>query len=161
MTLVDAITLLALGFFLMRGVKEGMLARAATVIGFFLALVVVRNYYVDLQGVIIGLPDKSYLTAIIAVAVLAGLFGYALRLMDKSLDFAKMVPGIGSMNKLGGAILGILEGVVILSLVVYGSYNFWGEDVVEEFLANTLFATLLQHSTNFVTPIVKYLLDIV
>ncbi len=79
--------------------------------------------------------------------------GFVFWIIDKSLDFARFVPFIKSVNRMLGAIFGFVEGVLVLGLgIAYLSAFPFGAGVAE-FFADSTVAPWLVDSARLLYPL--------
>lgn len=130
---IDTIILLVLGAFFLIGFVRGFIREAGALVGFFIALVIANNAYPQLipaikpslsQWPIIAEPLSimfAYFGTFIAAQILIGI---AVRVLDFLVKHFAPVPFLKTANRLAGGALGILEGVFLLSAVLYVLMNF-------------------------------------
>ena len=120
MNTLDLIILGVTALFLLLGLKKGFIISIATLTG-LVAGVYAAIYFSTFAGRLIGkffqtdsfwLPYASF--ALTFVAVLAGVY-FIGKMLEKVVDLS----GLGILNHLAGGILGILKGLLLLSIVFY------------------------------------------
>ena len=119
MGLIDIAILVILCFFLLKGVLRGLLKEICSLLGLVLGGVFAFTFHLPLAQFLqdsFNLPAQlciwgAFLSIFLLVVVLFGVIGFVLN------RFVKLV-FLGGFNRLAGAIFGIIQGVVILSMIV-------------------------------------------
>jgi len=117
--IIDIGILVILVFFLIKGVIRGLLKEVCSLLGLVLGGVFAFSFYLPLAQV---LQDKfnlysqlsvwaAFLVIFLTFVVVFAVIGFVLN------RFVKMV-FLGGFNRLAGAIFGIVQGVVVLSLLL-------------------------------------------
>ncbi len=119
MGLVDIAILVILCFFLLKGVFRGLLREVCSLLGLVLGGVFAFTFHLPLAQLLqnsFNLPDKlcvwgSFLAIFLSMVVLFAVIGFVLH------RFVKLI-FLGGFNRLAGALFGIIQGVVLLSMIV-------------------------------------------
>jgi membrane protein required for colicin V production len=117
--LVDISILVILGFFLLKGAFRGLLKEVSSLLGLVLGGVFAFTFHLPLAQLLqdsFDLPPQlcvwgSFLAIFLLIVVLFAVIGFVLH------RFVKIV-FLGGFNRLAGAIFGIIQGVVILSIIL-------------------------------------------
>jgi membrane protein required for colicin V production len=117
--LIDIAILVILCFFLLKGILRGLLKEICSLLGLVLGGVFAFTFHLPLAQFLqdsFNLPAQlciwgAFLSIFLLVVVLFGVIGFVLN------RFVKLV-FLGGFNRLAGAIFGIIQGVVILSMIV-------------------------------------------
>ncbi|MBP6872446.1 MAG: CvpA family protein [Bacteroidales bacterium] len=120
MTLLDFIILLPIVWLCIRGFMKGLIIELATLAGMALGILAAYYFAADLQALMqdyFSLSEKgtrivAYILIFLVVLFTVWLIG---KLVEKSVDLMAM----GWLNKLLGAIVGIIKGVVIVCVALY------------------------------------------
>ncbi|MCF6179542.1 MAG: CvpA family protein [Geopsychrobacter sp.] len=120
MELVDILILVILGIFLLKGVLRGLLREVCTLLGLVLGGLLAFYLHVPLSQWFMGMfhwPSQlcvtiSFLLVFLLTVVVFGALGYLLN------RFAKLTFMTG-VNRILGAIFGMAQGVVLLSLILF------------------------------------------
>lgn len=120
MNTLDIVILAVTALFTLLGLKKGFIISLATLGGLFLGIYVALHFSNFFSGIIEKAfhPSASWLPAIsFALTFLAVLIGvYILgKMVEKLVDMT----GMGILNHLAGAILGMAKGIILLSVVFY------------------------------------------
>ncbi|SDZ97159.1 membrane protein required for colicin V production [Desulfuromusa kysingii] len=119
MGLVDIVILVVLVFFLFKGIFRGLLKEVCSLLGLVLGGVFAFTFYLPLAQLLqdsFSLPDKlcvwgSFLAIFLLLVFLFAVIGFVLN------RFVKLI-FLGGFNRLAGAIFGVVQGVVVLSMIV-------------------------------------------
>ena len=119
MSYIDIGILGILGFFLLKGVIRGLLKEVCSLLGLVLGGVFAFTFHLPLAQYLqdsFGLPAQlcvwvSFLAIFLLVAVIFGVIGFVLH------RFVKLV-FLGGFNRMAGALFGLVQGVVLLSMIV-------------------------------------------
>ncbi len=122
MSTVDIVLLILLFGFVWAGFWYGLIQTLGGIVGIIAGAIIAGRLYSVAAGWIgggtarVGLSEWLAFTVIFvavnrAVAIASGTVG-------KILNVAKVVPGVASANRLGGALVGLVEGALILGLLV-------------------------------------------
>lgn len=120
MTLLDFIILLPIVWLCIRGFMKGLIIELATLAGMALGILAAYYFAADLQALMqdyFSFSEKgtrivAYILIFLVVLFTVWLIG---KLVEKSVDLMAM----GWLNKLLGAIVGIIKGVVIVCVALY------------------------------------------
>ncbi|MEA3543606.1 MAG: CvpA family protein [Thermodesulfobacteriota bacterium] len=119
MGLVDIAILVILCFFLLKGVWRGLLKEVCSLLGLVLGGVFAFTFHLPLAQWLqdsFSLPSQlciwgSFLAIFLLLVVLFAVLGFVLS------RFVKLI-FLGGFNRLAGAIFGMVQGVVILTMIV-------------------------------------------
>ncbi len=129
MTLLDVILIVILGGFVFYGFKNGLIQMLGSLVGLVLGVFLASRWYE---------PFSSWLASSfhwnILIARLVG-FGLLLTLLNRAIGIAfwmvykifnilKIIPGVGAINHLGGAIVGFVEGLLTIGITLYLATKF-------------------------------------
>lgn len=117
--LVDIVILVLLGFFLLKGIYRGLLKEVCSLLGLVLGGVFAFSFHLPLAQLLqdsFNLPAQlciwgSFLAIFLLLVFLFAVIGFVLS------RFVKLI-FLGGFNRLAGAVFGIIQGVVILSMIV-------------------------------------------
>lgn len=120
MSLVDVVILVVLGLFLLKGVLRGLLKEVCSLLGLILGGLLAFYLHLPIAQWLMDMfhwPSQlcvalGFLTIFISTILIFGALGYALN------RFVKLVL-LGGLNRLTGALFGALQGVVLLSLILF------------------------------------------
>ncbi|WP_321394498.1 CvpA family protein [uncultured Desulfuromusa sp.] len=119
MGLIDIVILAILCFFLLKGIFRGLLKEVCSLLGLVLGGVFAFTFHLPLAQLLqdsFNLPAQlcvwgSFLAIFLLLVFLFAVIGFVLN------RFVKLI-FLGGFNRLAGAMFGIIQGVVILSMIV-------------------------------------------
>ncbi len=142
MNFVDITLLILLGGFVLAGFWFGIIHMIGVLIGVVIGAFVSGQYYEGLGrwiGSYFGGTNNfiKVIAFLLLYVVTARLAGFLFWFFEKIFNFVAIIPFLKTFNRLLGAILGFVEGTLVLGLVVY---------VIEKFPFGVQFTPLLQQS---------------
>ncbi len=119
MNAIDIGILVILGIFLLKGVIRGLLKEVCSLLGLVLGGVFAFTFHLPLAQTLqdsFDLPAQlcvwgSFIAIFLLVVIIFGVVGFLLH------RFVKLV-FLGGFNRLAGALFGLVQGVVLLSMIV-------------------------------------------
>lgn len=119
MSFIDIGILGILGVFLLKGVLRGLLREVCSLLGLVLGGVFAFTFHLPLAQILqdsFHLPAQvcvwgSFLSIFLLVVIVFGVFGFVLH------RFVNLV-FLGGFNRVAGALFGLVQGVVLLSMIV-------------------------------------------
>ena len=119
MSLVDIAILVLLGFFLLKGTLRGLLKEICSLLGLLLGGVFAFSFHLPLAQHLqksFNLPAQlcvwgSFLAIFLLVVIVFAVLGFVLH------RFVKLI-FLGGFNRLSGALFGLVQGVVLVSMLV-------------------------------------------
>lgn len=147
MSATDVILLILLFGFVWAGFWFGLIQTLGGIVGVVAGAIIAGRTYTTVGGWIggentrLGLADWLAFTFIFVainrvVAIATGTVG-------KILHVVKVVPGVSSANRLGGALVGLVEGVLVLGLLVNLAQRFAVGQAFTQSLENSPVADIL------------------
>lgn len=120
MNTLDIVILAVTALFTLLGLKKGFIISLATLGGLFLGIYVALHFSNFFSGIIAKTfhPSSAWLPALsFSLTFLAVLIGVYIigKMVEKAVDMT----GMGIINHIAGAILGLAKGVILLSVVFY------------------------------------------
>lgn len=122
MLIVNIILGLALLGFIGAGYKDGLVSSLSRVIGAILALIAAKSWSLFLLPYVGWFVPAAWAKAaafIIVFIVVHQLVGFLFRLVNGVFQILSAIPGIRYIDKIFGAALGIVEGVVMIGGATY------------------------------------------
>lgn len=123
MTILDLILIIILFFFTFSGFRFGFIHTLGALIGTIVGVLVAGRYFEAgaeiLDVIFLGNVNLARVVAFVIIFILsARLVGLVFWLVDKLFKVATVIPFIKSINRLAGALLGFLEGAVVLGVTL-------------------------------------------
>lgn len=124
MGIFDTILLIILAGFVFYGLFFGFIRTLGSLFGIIGGVLLANYFYLEAFGLaknlLFGYDKTGKVICFFLIFTIANrliCFGFAL--LNKALDVISIIPFVKTINKLGGAIFGLIEGGVILGLVFY------------------------------------------
>lgn len=118
MNLIDVIILIVLVCFALKGLVRGLVNEASSLAGLILGGWAAYIYYPDLAILIQNwLHLSKLISSFIAFMLLLFLIGFIAHIIGNIVTAALRVVMLGTLNRLGGILIGAVEGALILSLL--------------------------------------------
>ncbi len=120
MQFFDGAILLVFAGFCWFGFWRGLIQTAGSIVGIFLGAILASRWYIGLIPVI-GMHETTVTKVIVFVAlflIIVKATGLLFQIIHKSFKIAAILPGLKSLNRLGGLILGAVEGALFLGVVL-------------------------------------------
>ena len=126
MTLIDIILLILLGGFVLFGFWFGIIHSLGALFGVLIGAGISTRYFETVTQWIhpySGGPINvvRIVVFIILFILINRLVGFVFYVLDKTFRFALMLPFLAGFNRLGGAVIGLVEGALVLGLILYFS----------------------------------------
>lgn len=124
MSTIDIIFLIAIGGFTLFGLWFGLIHTLGSLVGTILGAIIAGNYYepvAERADFIFGDHDNlARLVCFLIIFIIVNrLVGFIFHLIGKVFDLITKLPFLNAINRLAGAILGFLEGVLVVGMFVY------------------------------------------
>jgi uncharacterized membrane protein required for colicin V production len=129
MNIIDLSLLVVLGGFVLAGFWFGLIHMIGALLGLVLGTFLSSRFFEPLAQWLFSISDVNInLLRIVSFLFLnvfiVRLIGIAVHLIDKVFKVISIVPFMKTFNRLLGAALGLVEGVLVLGLLVYFSARF-------------------------------------
>lgn len=135
MSLFDIAILITIGGFGLFGFWFGFVHTVGSLMGTVLGAYLASRYYKPMAEWLIGITGwdeniSSVLMFIIAFFLINRLVGLVFWILDKALSVITRLPFIKSINRFGGLVLGIFEGLLTIGLIFYFIQRFPFSEIV-------------------------------
>ena len=120
MQFFDGAILIAFLGFCWFGFWRGLIETAGSILGIFLGVILASRWYDDLVA-FFGLKDNigvKIAAFIILLILISKLAGALVRLISKTFGAVAILPGLRFLNRLGGLLLGAVEGALVLGVIL-------------------------------------------
>lgn len=118
MNLLDIIILLVLLFFALKGLLRGLVNEVSSLAGLLLGGWLAYRYYPNLSvplRSILHVPE--HIAAFLAFMLLLMLTGFIAHILGNIVTTALHVVMLGGLNRVGGVVVGVAEGMLLLSML--------------------------------------------
>jgi membrane protein required for colicin V production len=120
MQFFDGVILVAFLGFCWFGFWRGLIETAGSILGIFIGVILASRWYDDLVAFFgfrdnLGVKIAAFIILLIVISKLAGALA---RLISKTFGAVAILPGLMFLNRLGGLILGAVEGALVLGIIL-------------------------------------------
>jgi uncharacterized membrane protein required for colicin V production len=159
MNYIDLTLLILLGGFVLAGLWFGVIHMIGALVGIVLGAFAAGHFYIPVADWMAPwLGDNENLARLLAFfgifILTARLIGFAFHIIEKIFKIIAIIPFLKTFNRLLGAILGLIEGTLVLGLLVYFAGRFPFSSAFEE----ALVASTLAQALNLIGAILAPLL---
>jgi membrane protein required for colicin V production len=124
MSILDIILLVFLGGFVVSGFWFGLIHTFGALCGTIVGAAVASRFYSVVAETIQSITGGSLnaikvITFILLFVLIARLVGYLFHIVEGIYDFISVIPFLKTINRLGGAIFGLVEGGLVIGLSLY------------------------------------------
>ena len=160
MLIVDIIILILLFGFFIRGWQSGLIRMLAGLIGILAGIIVAGNFYPFAAEWLMELSffeQRENLSNIISMVIIFlavnGLIGVGAYLIDRFFHVFSFIPFLKTINKLGGAIVGLLAGAFIFGFLISMFDKFPFADFITQYLQQSQVVPYLIVVTELIMPL--------
>lgn len=123
---VDIILIAIVIIFILVGWSYGFIQSLGNLIGLVLGVIIGGHLIVYLQNQfsVLSQPVVAIAIFIALAAAISWLIGWLFKLLDKLYKILSIIPFLKPINKLAGAILGLIEGGLLVIAIAYFSITF-------------------------------------
>jgi len=156
--IVDVILIIALFSIIASCFQSGFIKTLGGLVGLVVGIVVSGQYFEKLASIFGTVPpERQNLVNIISFAVIFiavnGLIGLIVFLLDSTFNFISFLPFLKTINKMGGAVLGFVFGLLILGLVIILIDKFPFASYVHPYLEKSFLVPILARIANLMMPL--------
>ena len=160
MTIIDIVLLIILSGFIFYGLFFGLIRTLGSLIGWVAGLWLTFIFYLTAYGwvknLFFGYELAGKIIVFIALFTLINrLIGFIFALADRTFDLLSIIPFLKTINRLAGAVLGFIEGGLVLGLALL----FISQSAFGGWLAASKVAPFLIGFAQAITPLLPGLLD--
>ncbi|PIY96963.1 MAG: hypothetical protein COY66_02215 [Candidatus Kerfeldbacteria bacterium CG_4_10_14_0_8_um_filter_42_10] len=138
MTFLDWILIILLISFIFSGFKGGLIYSLGTLLGIVVGALVAGRLYEPLAGLVGNDANWAKIAAFLLVFVVVNqLIGLIFYVINKVVKIAMIIPFLGLINRLGGAIFGFIEGILFLGISLFFITRFDLADKIVEILGDS------------------------
>jgi uncharacterized membrane protein required for colicin V production len=160
MSTFDSILLLFIAGFVAAGFFAGLFQTLGSILGTFLGYFVAIRNYADLAAWLEPAFAKNHSAAsvvafIIIFLLINRLVGLVFWVLSKAFQWLRFIPFYSIMNRIAGALLGLIESFIVIGIVLKTAGSFIGPSGFSDSIAGSQFAQMLigvADLYNFVLP---------
>lgn len=146
-TIVDLILIVFVLIFVITGFMMGLIEAVGALVGVFAGAWVAGHFYLPLATwltpIFLGHSVAATIVAFIILFTIANrLVVFVFYLLNKIFNFIAIIPFLGSINKIAGAVLGLVEGILVAGLLLYVVSRFAG---IIPWVSNNLAGSQVAH----------------
>ncbi|MBU1889995.1 CvpA family protein [Patescibacteria group bacterium] len=145
---MDLVLLVLLGGFIALGFMTGLFQTLGSVLGIFVGYFIAAQYYeamgAFLTPIFMGNEQLSNMIAFLIIFIIVNrLIGLMVWVFAKTFKLLNVIPFFSILNRLGGAVLGFIEGIFVLGVALLVIEKFQRLPGVIEQMSQSDFAQLL------------------
>jgi uncharacterized membrane protein required for colicin V production len=157
-TMTDMILILAIAGFAFTGFWFGLIHMIGSLVGIVAASIISGKYFefiAEKLSFLFGGNENlgRVITFIVIFVLVTRLVGAIFWLINKLFDLISIIPFLKTFNRIGGALLGLVEGVVLTSLSLFLLVRYPLGTSVNNALANSRVVDYLLDVANQVAPL--------
>ncbi len=123
MSILEIVLLFVAGGFALYGMMLGLIQSIGSLLGLFVGFAVATRYVDGIAHFLTpffgGNEIAATITGFILLFVIASkLVGIIFLIIDKIFRIASLIPGLQLLNRLGGFLLGLLEGIIVVGIIL-------------------------------------------
>jgi len=163
--IIDIIFLLFLSGFLFYGLFFGLIKSVGNLVGVIVGTWVASRVYLIFFGYVADLAMGyenlgKILSFIICFTIVNRLIGLLFAILDRTYNLLTIIPFLKTVNRLAGAIFGLIQGALILGLLLYIIARYVPEGTAAaNILMQSKFAPYLLNFANVITPLLPELVQ--
>jgi len=149
MTIFDLAIIVILFLFVATGYRLGFIHTFGALIGTVAGVLVASHYYLEVSTRLIkfflGDQTTAKIVSFLVIFVVTNrLIGLVFWIIDRMFKILHFIPFLGLINHIGGAVLGLAEGVIVLGVTLYfagkvaGSVTWFSDAMKQSGLAREL-----------------------
>jgi len=157
--IIDIVFLLFLAGFVFYGLFFGLIKTAGSLVGVVAGAFVASRLYLSLFELVASLSLGyenlgKILSFIICFTIVNRLVGLVFAILDRTFGLISIIPFLKTINRLAGAVLGFVEGGLIIGLFLYVIARYTHEaSVLGQLLAKSQFAPFFVKFATVLTPL--------
>lgn len=160
MLIIDIILLIIILGFFIRGWQKGLVRTLAGFIGLLLGVIIASHYHLQLADwlmTISFLETKASLAKIISFAaiffIVNGIIAFGAFTVDKTFAILSFIPFLKTINRLAGAVLNLVAGIILIGLVMILLVEFPILGFIRPYLAESQIAPFLILIVKLLSPL--------
>ena len=148
---VDIILIAIVIIFVLVGWSYGFIQSLGNLIGLILGVIVGGHLIVYLQNQfsVLNQPVVAIAIFIALAAAISWLIGWLFKLVDKLYKILSIIPFLKPINKLAGAILGFIEGALLVIAISYFSITFLPPGPLQNTIVSSPIVSWFSWAMNF------------
>lgn len=157
-TLTDVILIAILVCFIAAGFIYGLIKSVGSLVGLAAGIWIASRYFMPLADWLTPIlrgngPLAKILAFIIVYIIINRLIVLIFHLLDKAFSLLSFIPFAKSLNRFGGVVLGIIEGVLTIGIIIYIIAKFAPDTGIVAALDGSQIAHYLVLASKFLTTL--------
>jgi membrane protein required for colicin V production len=128
MNILDWIIIGVLLFYLVSGFRAGFILKIGSLLGLILGIIIAGRNYQTVSGWFGGSILWDIAAFILIMVLVSVIVGFVAMVVNKIYNFAAIIPGFKLVNRLGGAIVGVIEGSIFLGIILVLLVGIWNPE---------------------------------
>lgn len=157
MNIIDWVIIVFFALFVFSGFREGLIMAVGGLLGFFVAIFLATHYYAQAGDALAWMIQNENAQDIVGFAliliVVSKGFGIILWAINKVFNIIAIVPGLKLLNRIGGAVIGGAQAVLILGVASNFSSFLPLTESGQKSLENSWAADWLGAASGWLTPL--------
>jgi membrane protein required for colicin V production len=157
MNSLDIILIILVGVFTLAGFWFGLIHTIGSLLGTMIGSFVAGLYYIYLANWLGGIFGESNTISVISFVIIFILvnrtIGLLVHLVDRIFKIVSIIPFLKTINRLAGAILGFIEGALVIGIFLYVSSRYPMGDWFMQSLIDSVIAHWLIFLAKVITPL--------
>ena len=155
----DIILIIIICGFVLKGFRLGLIEGIGSIVGIIVGLIVATNYYLDiadkLPWLFLNNQQVAETLSFLLVFIIANrAIAFVFWIFDKVFKIIAFIPFLKSFNRLLGAALVFLEGVILIGIVLNVLINFSHTETWSNRVDSSKVAYLVRRAANIVNPLI-------
>jgi uncharacterized membrane protein required for colicin V production len=158
MPILDIVLLIIFFGFVGAGFYFGLIHTLGALLGVVVGVMAAGSLYDKvapfLQFFLLKEEVAKVLAFIVVFLVTSRLIGWMVHMIDQGFKIIRFIPFASSANRLAGALLGFVEGALVLGVILFVMSHFQVSPAINEAIDKSRFAGLLITIAKVVTPLI-------
>lgn len=116
---VDLVIIVLVALGLVQGFRQGFVVEVAGILGAVIGLAVARDEYVVVRGLLLRVASASPWVTALSYLIVFLLVWAVIILLARRIRFFVRLLMLGFIDRLGGAIIGLLQAALLIELLLY------------------------------------------
>lgn len=164
MSLFDLALVIIIAGYAWLGFRSGFIQAVGSIIGLVVAAWLAGLWYPALAVRLLPLVSNNenganILAFFVLFLVLSKVVGLVFYIIDRVFHIIAVVPGLKLLNRLGGAVFGLVEGILFIGLVLTFAQPYAASTVFAQPLAESQFVDTLIAAAGWLAPLLPEIVD--
>lgn len=148
--MIEIVLIIALGLATLSGFHKGMIYTIGSFVGFIVAALLASRWYGPLGNTLGDGAVADVIAFILLYFLISWLVAWGFGLLSATFNVVAIIPGMKLLNRLGGGILGLVEGAFFIGIGIIVVRHITGD---VDFLATSEVARLCIKMANVFVPL--------